>query len=363
MDAIAAGFEVVAIDAFADADTKQFAYQVICVAQVNGNFDTVDFLNRLQEVQLECCIGLIYGSGFEGNIELLTALEQQLPLIGNLPQTVAMVKNPVGFFDVLSQLNIACPEVCFSNLQDKQGWLIKRNVGSGGMYVKRAQADTLLQEGDYFQREIVADGQCATPVSLLFLADGRCAEAIGFNWQLLASAEVTPFRYGGVVSQYNVADETRQELCNIADKLTLHYGLRGLNSLDVMLVSDGFSEQILVLEINPRLSASVGLYQFKKTHLLKLHVESCNKKAEHKLKSSQVNATSIAHGVFYAPFDMVISPEKIWPSWVVDIPGVNSKIKKDEPVCSVIASADNFELVYEMLLIRLAELQQILLNQ
>lgn len=378
IDAVAAGFEVVAIDAFADEDTKRLAHQIICVEQVNGSFDTADFLSKWQDIKLDECAGLLYGSGFEGNIELLTALEQQVTLIGNLPQTVAAVKNPAMFFAVLDRLDIPHPEVCFKDFDNKQGWLIKHAGGTGGLHIKKAHANTELEKGEYWQLEVATDTKKVTPISLLFLADFEFVEVVGFNQQLLAATETMPYRYGGVVSHYSVTEKVCERLCSIARELSKFYGLRGLNSIDVMLVSDGLDEQLLVLEINPRLSASIGLYCFENAHLLKLHVEVfMNKRANNKacddveslsghyFKAIHLNSTnleakqnSIAHGIFYAPIAIFVEPEKAWPSWVADIPQSYAHIAKQAPVCTVMASGDDSESACQQLLIRLAVLEK-----
>ena len=365
VDAVAAGFEVIAIDAFADEDTKQFAQQVIVVKQINGNFDTADFLNKIQSIALDGGLGLVYGSGFEGNVELLTELAKQLQIIGNLPQTIAQIKSPADFFKVLDDLNITHPEVCFGQLGNASGWLLKRAGGAGGMLIQKAVADTSLAKGEYFQREIIANVNnnklsvnslsAVTPVSLLFLANGKVAQLIGFNQQLLAATEGHPYRYGGVVSHYPLAKSTQQVLLDAADKLTKHYALRGLNSLDVMVEEGALGEQVWVLEINPRLSASVGLYQFENANLIDLHIEACT--SLEGLGGSvflpKAFEESRAHGIFYAPFDFCIKQDITWPTWVVDTPQPNTYVKKDEPVCTVIANGISCELAYQQLLTRL----------
>ena len=367
--AIAAGFEVIAIDAFADVDTKRFAQQVIAVKQTNGNFDTADFLNKIQSIALDSCLGLVYGSGFEGNVELLTELAKQLPIIGNMPQTVAQIKSPADFFKVLDDLNITHPEVCFGQLgnviDNASGWLLKRAGGAGGMHIQKAVVDTSLAKGEYFQSEIIAkinnsklsvnSLRAVTPVSLLFLGNGKAAQLIGFNQQLLAATEGHPCRYGGVVSHYPLAKSTQQVLLDAADKLTKHYALRGLNSLDVMVEEGALGEQVWVLEINPRLSASVGLYQFENANLVDLHIEACTRLEGlgDSVFLPKAFEESRAHGIFYAPFDFCIKQDITWPTWVVDTPQPNTYVKKDEPVCTVIADGVSCELAYQQLLTRL----------
>ena len=390
---MAAGYEVIAIDAFADEETKQLAQQTIQVKLKDGCFDTDDFLNKIQSVACESCLGLIYGSGFEGNIELLSLLAEghltkQLPIIGNLPQTVAQIKNAASFFKVLDDLNIIHPNVSFTQLDDASGWLLKHDDGSGGLHVQAATAHASLGRGEYFQREVVsALSVTATPISLLFLANGLSAEVVGFNRQFLAATKKWPYRFGGIVSHYPITEYVQKILLEFANKLTKHYGLRGLNSLDAMLEGDAEGGRVSVLEINPRLSASVGLYTFESAHLMAMHINACAQASKNesslshdRYSNSEPNHSELndshqasetvqmpvsnklnlslnlikAQGIFYAPFDCYIKPNMHWPAWIVDIPQANTWVKKDAPVCTVTASMISAELAYQQLITRLA---------
>lgn len=349
-DAVAAGYEVIAIDAFADADTQRMAKRTIAVKQERGNFDTVDFLQKLAEIDCPQDTGFLYGSGFEGNVELLELVAKQLPIFGNFAQTVAQIKNPADFFKTLDLLKISHPEVCFSKLEDAQGWLLKGVGGAGGMHIQNASPKVGLNGGEYFQREVLA-----TPVSLLFLANKQLAQVVGINLQLTDATADYPYRYAGAISHYSINEALTAQLIDYANKLTNHYSLVGLNSLDVMV----FENQCWVLEINPRLSASLGLYQSAETHLIDLHLQACAGDIDFSdLKSlPNIAQNPIGQRIFYAPFHINIDAKIVWPEWVVDIPMPHVVIEQDAPVCTVQAVGIDSNQVIELLATRIEYLR------
>ncbi len=348
-DAVVAGYEVIAIDAFADVDTQNMAKQTIAVKQDYGNFDKADFLQKLAEIDCSQVAGFLYGSGFEGNVELLKLIAKQLPIIGNFPQTVAQIKTPIAFFKTLDLLKIPHPEVCFSRPQGVEGWLFKNAGSAGGMHIQNALSMVDLNGAEYFQREVAA-----TPVSLLFLANKNSVQVIGFNLQLIDATTEYPYRYAGAISHYPLNEVITKKLIDYANRLTKHYSLVGLNSLDVLVLDN----QYWVLEINPRLSASFGLYQSIETHLIDLHCQACIGNMDFTKPNNLFNITQNPKGqrIFYAPFNINIDNKIVWPDWVVDIPKPNMIIEKDDPICSVQAVGADIKEVTELLTARMQHL-------
>lgn len=349
-DAVAAGYEVIAMDAFADADTQKIAKQTIIVKQANGHFDTTDFLQNLAKVDCADSVGFFYGSGFEGNATLLELIAKQRPIFGNLAQTVAQIKHPPDFFKTLGLLDIPYPEICFNKLKNASGWLLKRGGGSGGMHIEYALQDVALKKDEYFQREVAA-----TPLSLLFLANRKSAQVIGCNLQLIEATAVNPYRFAGTVSHYPLNVAVTAQLIDYANRLTKHYALVGLNSLDVMVLDDNS----LVLEINPRLSASFGLYQSVGAYLIDLHWQACTAEVDLSDFNSLPKIAQKPKGqrIFYAPFDINLDDKIVWPEWVVDIPMPHTAIEKDAPVCTVQAVGTDSNQVIELLVTRIEYLR------
>ena len=317
-----------ALDVFADVDTQRSAEQVYKIDYANNGFDAKHFEATLDQIDTSDMQGFAYGSGFEAQPDLLACVAKHLPLIGNAPEVVRKLKDASYFFGVLDSLAIPHPEVSFSLLANAEGWICKEEGGSGGAHVLNAVTNQDLPKGQYFQR--VIDG---TPISMLFAANGTEIKVIGFNQQWVAPIAGKPYRYGGIVGNANLPLAIKQSLQEAAKKITMAFGLRGLNSLDVIWQSG----QYWVLEINPRLSSTLDLYQSKGSNLFALHVQAVSGDLS---RFPVISSRSKARNVLYAAQDVVISEDLVWPDWVADIPMALTEIPQHQPICTVLAEAD-----------------------
>ncbi len=347
--AVNAGYAVTAIDAFADVQTTKLADRVIAVAYGESGFHANDLLAAIDALDLSDFAGFVYGSGFEAQPQLLSKVVERLPLIGNTPDTVAAVKTPAIFFAALEQLQIPYPAVSYKLPENPSSpYLVKAVGGSGGIHIAEASHHIQLGDHQYYQQKI--DG---TPVSVLFLSDGQNITIIGFNEQLLSPSIESPYRYGGAVSNVVLPSDVQEVLIDAARKLAQRFCLLGLNSLDAII--DAESGQVSVLEINPRLSATVDLYRGAEQNLFELHVKACRHQLDWEqvdlkpvdLKQGQISSwhvECVAHAIVYARDELVLPFEFSWPDWVTDTPAPHQDgcvISPGEPVCSVLGSADD----------------------
>lgn len=313
-------------------------------------FDAEALLVAINSLDLSGFSGFVYGSGFEAQPQLIAEISVLLPLIGNSADTVAALKTPAIFFTKLQQLKINHPRVSDTLPDsDADGFLMKHAGGSGGAHIRTIHTDSHADSHElpehYYQQKLTG-----RPVSLLFIANGSDIDVVGFNEQWLSPTHESPYRYGGAVSNAAISVGAQQQLIAAAKNLTRAFGLLGLNSLDALLqtfdlVAD--NQQAAVLEINPRLSATVDLYVGHK--LFERHVQACL--PPHILthaadNSHEPDLPHKAHAIVYADFDVEIIMPMIWPDWVLDNPLQSStqqadrlKIKAGEPVCTVIAHA------------------------
>jgi predicted ATP-grasp superfamily ATP-dependent carboligase len=317
-----AGYNIAAFDMFSDVDTRRFCVHSARVRYADGGFDGDDLLRQLHALDLSRVQGVAYGSGFEGQPQLLAQIAQRMPLLGNSPEVLAQVKSPKSFFPMLDRLGIAHPEISLHAPSPGDGWLIKTAGGSGGTHIRQSWQDIGMD--DYFQRRL--DGRS---VSLLFLADGKQIREIGYNEQWCAPVVHMPYRYGGAVNQIDLAAEIRSQMLAAAGKITAHVDLRGLNSMDFIHGEDG----LFLLEVNPRLSASMDL--FDAPDLFAHHVSACRATMpEFALPDMQAKA----HCIVYAHERLPIAADFEWPVWAADIPHPGI-IQQHAPVCSVYGEA------------------------
>lgn len=343
--AVEAGFDVIAIDAFCDVDTQKLAKKVIQVDVINGQFDAEQLLFVLNQLDLNNCIGLSYGAGFEAQSHLLNQIDLILPVIGNSAEVVQQCKQPQLFFALCDACNIPYPETVFIQPLNAQGWLQKTVGASGGEHIKPVfSLDLESLERKYFQRK-----QDGISISCLFLSDGQNAQVLGFNEQWCSPTELSPFRLGGLASQTTLSEAIRNQLTKCVQLMAKKLALRGLNSGDFLVEND----EILMLEINPRLSASVSLYQTKHGNLFASHVAACLGQLT---SWPAVIKQSRALQVIYVNQITNISADMIWPEWVCDVPQPNSVIPVGVPICSVVAKERTAKLAKQKVLERAASL-------
>ena len=332
-----------AVDAFCDADTRRDADDFIQLGYARGGFDAAEFRQRILPLLTSADTALVYGSGFETQPELLAEIAQHGRLIGNPAETVSIAKDAGRFFGLLAALSLPCPQFSLAAPGERQGVLKKRTGGSGGTQV--AALWSHAEPNDYYQRQL--PGQ---PISLLFLADGVDARAVGYNLQLLAPSDAMPYRFGGAVSGVVLPPAVRAGVLDAARRITAALGLRGLNSLDCLVHGDSFH----VLEINPRLSATFALYDSDRNGaaLLRAHLAACGGQLAPDFPLEQARA----HLIYYAPFDLDIPADMVWPEWTADRPQDTSHIPFDAPLCTVMAAAESADEALALARWRVSEL-------
>lgn len=348
--AVEAGFKVICMDAFADVDTQYLTAEWHQISLVDGQLSATEVLNvldglALRGIPLSSIEGFCYGAGFEQQPEVLASVAERLPVLGNSAACVQRSKHPQDFFEVCQALSIPHPPVQLTPPAQLDGWLAKQGGASGGAHVQWAsQHNQVGHASIYYQRF-----QPGQPVSCLFLANQAGVQLLGFNEQWVSATEQAPFRLGGAVSHAALGEKVKASLTAYVQTLSAALGLVGLNSCDA--VWDG--EQVWVLEINPRLSASMRLYRLLQGHLIQAHVAAC--KQPNVLTAVTVDtASSHAHQTLYATQTLLIPAHMEWPTWVSDIPSQGLQINAGMPVITVSAGAASAEQAKAILLERVA---------
>lgn len=347
-----AGLKAVVLDLFNDTDLRGLCVASERVASVSGKFDARRLLaaaHRLCPPQR--CAGLVYGSGFESRTGLLAQLARGRRLLGNAPDTVARVKDPILFSELLDSLGILHPQVRLEPPADVAGWLVKRTGGAGGSHVKAARQRHRARAQRYFQK-----WQAGRTLSVLFIANGREARLIGFNEQWTATAaKGGRYCYGGAVSRIGVARALQAHVAGLLARLVHATGLTGLNGLDFILDARGDAH---VLEINPRPPATIELYDAD-AGLLSLHLRACGGE----LPQMPQLGRARAHAIVYAGAALQLPASMTWPQWCTDLPDCGSFIAAGAPVCSVHAEARASEAARELVGLRHASISAALLRQ
>jgi predicted ATP-grasp superfamily ATP-dependent carboligase len=325
--AVRAGIRPASIDLFADQETRASSEYCEVVKAAEVGFERESLLRAAERLApARGGYALVYGSGLDADPDILEGLAQGRTLYGNPPEILRLLKTPDSFFDLLRQLDIPYPESSRMEPLDPNDWLLKSGRSEGGKGV-RFCVRSELGPTDYYQRRLPGKA-----LSALFLANGKHAGIIGFNtlWTVVHPSG-QPFLFAGAINRADLRSEQQQQIGEYVTRLTRTVSLKGLNSLDFML--DG--EVCRVLEINPRPSATMALYDEDFARgLLAEHIQAFRGKMPDIVQSSGVVR---AFKVFFASWDLDVSEDMAWPNWCTDRPLPGTSVGAGQPVCTILA--------------------------
>ncbi|MCX8003601.1 MAG: ATP-grasp domain-containing protein [Burkholderiaceae bacterium] len=324
-----AGWEPIALDVFGDLDTRRAASAWMPVGEGTAlRIDGARLRGALRGLA-RTCAGWIAGPGCEPWVPSLAG-DRVPPCWGNTPEAIAAVRDPRRFFPLLQRLGIDFPAVAWERPRDPEGWLAKDADGSGGHHIRPARRAPRPAPTTYFQRRV--DG---VPTSALFVADGRRAVLLACSEQLVEPRGDRPFVYCGVIGPVALPPALRARLPSMLDAIVAATGLRGLNGLDFLRCGD----RLLALEINPRPSASMALYDADHPRgLLAVHVAACR---QGELPAAPPCAAG-ARGerIVYARRACTVAAadvERLLAAGCRDVPLPGTPVAADAPLCSVAA--------------------------
>ncbi|QXP85541.1 ATP-grasp domain-containing protein [Methylococcus sp. Mc7] len=332
------GWTPFAIDGFGDLDTREHCRECRVVPLGKSGFDASALRSAIE--RMEPTDVAFYGGGLDSLPGVIECLARGRVLAGNAPETVRLAKTPRLFFPLLSSLGISFPETRFDAPRDVRGWLVKHGGSEGGGAVNFARDTEISRPDGYFQRRLETP-----PMSALFLADGAESRIIGFNtlWTSAADPHL-PFRFAGAINRTSLAAFQREAVRGIVAGLVPALRLRGLNSLDFMTDEDG---GIRVLELNPRPSATMALYDDEfPSGLAGLHIRAC---LEGLPEFALPAFPARAFRIIYAPHDVEPPGTLEWPVWCRDRPSPGCSIEKGAPLCTITAEgADESEVLLSL---------------
>jgi methenyltetrahydromethanopterin cyclohydrolase len=216
--------------------------------------------------------------------------------------------------------------------------------GQGGLGIKRYYPNDRVESADYWQKY-----RAGTQHSVLFLADGLYLQVIGFNTQWTISlGETQEFIFSGIINSCDLLSEQKERITNWLKKIVPVFSLKGLNSLDFIQEGD----KSFVLEINPRPSASMQLYD---ADLLNRHIKAC----QGELTDYRLHDGYTGYLIVYAEQDVLIPETFNWPEGCMDLPESGALIRTGQPICSIIAHQKRAQSVMNELLIKQHNLKKV----
>jgi predicted ATP-grasp superfamily ATP-dependent carboligase len=335
---------VVALDLFGDVDTRRASTRWASIGDLGAmRIDPARLREALRLAGRHPHVdGWVPGGGFEGAPDLLAAGGATLPCLAIDPAAMTRLRDPQRFFDALDRQGLAHPPVRMTAPADPCGWIAKRGGGCGGMHIRdaaRALAEpAALHPDTYFQRR-----QAGTPMSALFVADGRRFRRIALNRLVVHALGARPFVYAGAIGP--IADEALERAVDQAlSALVPEFELRGLASLDFL--ADG--SRASWLEINPRPPATMQLHAAAwPGGLMRVHVDA----VQGRLPADPPRRAAGMRGhltVFAHRAGRVADAPLEWPH-VHDRPLPGTCVAPGEPLCTVSAEAGTLDAVRRLL--------------
>ncbi|MFM7083558.1 MAG: ATP-grasp domain-containing protein [Hyphomicrobium sp.] len=327
-----AGYKPLVVDCFGDQDTKNLAYSLCCLpARVQVGFRKRPLLEALQNLSLltpDKPIGLILGTGFECNPRLVEALSKNFSLLGNKPNTIRRVKDPIEFFGTLKRLGIRHPQTQVHAPETPEGWLMKRIGGSGGLHVHVCPKEFHLDKRRYFQK-----WERGHSLSVFAIASKK-GSAFAFSEQWTSPTKRRPYRYGGSVSGITLHPDLEARLIEACMAVISEFNLEGIISLDFIVQEDEF----LLLEVNPRPGATLDIFEDTEGTLFSAHLLSLSghDPTPH-LKKNWAPKKAVAAAYLYADRGALSVPKMEWPLWTADRPCIGITLERGQPIATVLA--------------------------
>ena len=324
-----AGYRVWVADCFGDIDTLVASERWQGLPKL-ASLTCKQFLTVLQSLTKGEECSLIYGSGIEQCAHLLHQLPNHIELIANSADTINTIKTPTLFFDILNTLNLPYPTTVFDKDLANTDYIAKSISGLGGSHIRPiSQSDSL--QNNYFQK--ITDG---TPGSALFLANGKKAQILSINRQYIEPTPRSPYRLGMIESPLDITSTHQKLITKACNRITQKTGLKGLNSLDFIISQ---KNELFILEVNPRPSASIELIESKFIPIIQLHINACHGRLI--TKSLETPSCINSFRYIFAEKNFSIPSDMVWPVECSDIAKSASLIKKDEPICSCLVQASD----------------------
>ena len=378
-----AGFDVTAIDAFADVDQ----HPAVLARALPGSFTARAAAEAARDVE---CDAVAYLANFENHPVAVRALRANRALWGNPPEVLQRVRDPILVAQTLSKVGFAAPKVRLTaaptteerssqvasgfsrtsqaTVRPQAGpateeWVVKPMASGGGHGSRRWHRGDAVPRGSYLQQFL--DG---APGSVVFAAAGGRATPPEVFQQLIGDPAfgASGFQYCGNIlaadgdPQFAGDAPIVDAACALAGAAADAFGLVGVNGID-FIARDAIPH---VVEINPRWCASMELVE--RAYGLSVfgaHASACaaGTLPDFDLARARRNArAALGKAVVFARHDVTVGDTRAWsddtdddaPPCVRDIPRTGTRIGAGRPICTVFADASTAAACYAALVAR-----------
>ncbi len=351
-----AGYRVTALDAFADLDLRAVAEVFPLRAEQGHRFSPRAAAGAAQHLPGDM---VAYTSNFENYPPAVARLAQGRRLLGNPPEVLLRVRDPIALMRLLRHRQFAVPTTRATPPAGQQtagAWLLKPRRSGGGHGTSTWRPGQRVPRSHYLQQRIGG-----TTGSVIFAADGRRSVPLGLSRQLVGDSHfgASGFRYCGSLlgppaalfpgqtGVFEIATE-------LASAVVAEFGLVGLNGID-FIARSGVAYPI---EVNPRYSASMELLERSLgLSIFNVHVGACQ--GDLPPEPSRLSRVE-GKAIVYAKRDVTMGDTRRWlrRASLADIPHPGEKVRRGHPICTVFASGHDTATCYRLLLRRASRVYQ-----
>lgn len=245
--AVRAGLRPLAVDLFADEDLR-----VVAETRVS-----IDYPQDLPRLCRELPPGpWMYTGAVENHPEVIAEISETRPLVGNSPEIVARVRDPIQLESLLRSGRLPAARCVSSGTAPDDGaeWVLKPVASGCGLGIRSAFPRERIPPGHFVQERIAG-----TPLSAVYCASEKGCTFVGASLQLIGmeSQPVTAYQFCGAVANYPLSDDVRSAMRETGRFIARETGLRGLFGIDFVQGSGG----PVAIEVNPRYTATVELFE------------------------------------------------------------------------------------------------------
>lgn len=265
-DARQAGYQVLAIDRFGDADLLGMCHQWFELESQAGWADAL-------RDRATCPIVPVGGFSWDCFTSAAPAHDSfmEARLIAYPAQdTLSKLNSPKHLAEIAHQCEIGFPETwqCVDGKSiplaqagppppgHQTQWLKKPSNHAGGVGISFADASLRLVNGEYRQRKILGKPIGVNFVSVPTATQYKSTLLGVFGGITHRRNRLHPYLYGGSYGPLMLASEVMEKLAHLGQTIANAFSLCGLFNVDLILSPN---QSLWLLEINPRYSASMEL--------------------------------------------------------------------------------------------------------
>lgn len=332
-----AGHEVIAADFYCDLDLPECARQAVPLPMP----PEAGLLDRYI-----CRFGpdaVVLGPGLE------TAAVSGARVLNNPRELILKVSDKLWLAGWLESKGY--PHIPTRSVDDAQNFpsVVKPRVGAGGAGCMKVcdqpGLDAAVQEASAAGDVLVQDWVEGVPASVSVIGNGREARAIAVNEQLIGESwtGAKGLRYSGNITPLEASRGIKEEMARLAEDVARDLGLMGSNGIDFILAESG----PVVVEVNPRFQGSLEAVELAyDINIFQAHLESF----QGMLPDMPASHRTAGRAIVYADRDTIIEEDlRFRVDGLRDVPRIGAKIKRDEPMASIIAAGPSRKNVFSML--------------